>query len=165
MKLLSKAPLIVGWLCLGILSPSVGVYGAGEVDVEADIAAINVVGEQLREAYIARDWDRFAGYFAEDAIWMPNNFPPLIGKAAWWSFAEQFWHSTAVVEMDLVSDEIIIAGDWAFERHTEIQVTASTSGEGEPATNRFKGIWLLRRQADGSWKIARYIWNFNPAPD
>ena len=44
---------------------------------------------------------------------MPDNVLPLTGKAAWWSFVEQFWDSTAVVEMDLVSEEIIIAGDWA----------------------------------------------------
>jgi len=90
---------------------------------EADREAIKTVTEQSREAYMARDWNRFSGHFTEDAIWMPDNVLPLTGKAAWWSFVEQFWDSTAVVEMDLVSEEIIVAGDWAFQRMTETTVT------------------------------------------
>ena len=165
MKTGSISLLVVGWLCLGLFSLPTFASSARQIDVEADIAAIRAVSEQVRETYMARDWDRFASYFTSDAIWMPNNLPPLEGKAAWWSFAEQFWDSTAVVEMDLVSDEIIVTGDWAFERHTETQVTIPASGEGEPATLRFKGVWLLHREADGDWKIARYIWNWNPAPN
>ncbi|MCH8173451.1 MAG: SgcJ/EcaC family oxidoreductase [Proteobacteria bacterium] len=142
---------------------SQGNYELQEIDVEADIAAINAVTEQVREAYMARDWDRFSGLFTEDAIWMPGDVLPLTGKAAWWSFVEQFWDSTAIVEMDLVSEEIIVAGDWAYERHTETTVTIPTEGDGEPSTSRFKGVWLFHREADGSWKITRYIWNRNPA--
>ncbi len=132
---------------------------------EADREAIKTVTEQSREAYMARDWNRFSGHFTEDAIWMPDNVLPLTGKAAWWSFVEQFWDSTAVVEMDLVSEEIIVAGDWAFQRMTETTVTVPTSGDGESSTSRFKIVWLFHREADGSWKIARFIWNWNPAPN
>jgi len=132
---------------------------------EADREAIKIVSEQVQEAYIARDWDRFAAFFTEDAIWMPDEILPLTGKAEWWSFVEQFWTSTKVVKMDLVSDEIIVAGDWAFERHTETTVSAARAAEGESSTNHYKGVWLLRRQADNSWKIARYIWHWYPAPN
>ena len=132
---------------------------------EADREAIGAVTQQVREAYMARDWDRFSGLFTEDAIWMPGNRLPLTGKAAWWSFVEQSWDRTTVEEMDLVSEELVLAGDWAFERHTETTVTAVTAGEGEPSTSRSKGVWLFHREVDGSWKIARYIWNPNPAPN
>ena len=158
MKSPSMSLLVIGMLSLGMLP--VTAIAAGD-----DIAAINAVSDQVREAYMARDWDRFSGLFTDDAIWMPGNLLPLTGKAAWWSFVEGFWNSTAIVEMDVVSDEIVVMGDWAFERHTETTVTVPTAGDGEPSTYRFKGVWLLHRQADGSWKIARYIWNQNPAPD
>jgi len=81
-----------------------------------------VLSEQVTQAYIARDWDKFAGYFTEDAVWMPNDVLPLQGKEEWWMFVEPFWDTTAVVEMSVVSKEIVGAGEWAFERHTERQV-------------------------------------------
>ena len=131
-------------------------------NVDKDTAAIHVLSEQVTQAYIARDWDKFAGYFTEDAIWMPNEVLPLQGKDEWWTFVEPFWDTTAVVEMSVASEEIVVAGDWAFERHTERQVIRPAGGEGETLTFNFKGIWLLQRQDDGSWKIVRYIWNWNP---
>ena len=157
-----RKPSVVSIL---ILLVSAGCNSQNETNTDADIAAINAVAEQVTEAYIARDWDRFSALFTEDAIWMPAEILPLTGKAAWWSFVEPFWTSTKVVEMDLVSDEIIVAGDWAFERHSETTVSAPTEGDGEPWTDHYKGVWLLHRQADGSWKIARYIWHWYPAPD
>lgn len=165
MKTRSRSRLVLGWLSLGILSLAAFDAGAQEIDDEADIGAIKAVIEQLTEAYVARDWDRFSGFFTEDAVWVPADLPPLTGKAAWWSFVEQFWDSTAVEEIDLVSDEIILAGDWAFERHTETTTTVPTAGDGEASTSLYKGVWLWHREGDGSWKIARYVWNWFPAPD
>jgi len=165
MKPRSRFRLLLAWLSLGIFSLVAFDASAQETDDETDIAAINAAVEQLKAAYIARDWDRFSSFFTEDAIWLPADLPPFTGKAEWWSFVEQFWNSTAVVETDLSSDEIILAGDWAFERHTETTTSVSTAGDGEPSTSLFKGVWLWHREVDGSWKIARYIWNWFPAPD
>ena len=165
MKTRSRILLVVGWLSLGILSLATSSTRAQGTDVEADIAAINAIAEHAQEAYMDRDWDRFSGFFTEDAIWMPENLLPLTGKSEWWTFVEQFWNSTAVVEMNVVTEEVILTGDWAFERHTETQVIVPTAEDGETSTYRFKGVWLFHRETDGSWKIARYIWNQNPAPN
>ncbi len=129
---------------------------------EESIGEIRQFVTSIEAAYIARDWDRFADHFTDDALWMPNGWHPLQGRAAWWSFAERFWTTTQVVEMDNVSDEIIVSGDWAIERHTEVTTTINENKE--KRTSRFKGVWILRRVEDGSWKIARYIWNQNPVP-
>jgi len=42
--------------------------------------AIEIVIEELTDAYKARDWDAFAGYFTDDGIWMPPGVAPLRGK-------------------------------------------------------------------------------------
>lgn len=130
---------------------------------EGDIAEIMALVESAKGAYVDGDWDRFAGHFTEDALWMPNNQLPLKGESAWWSFVQRFWETTEVVSMDLQSEEIIVFGDWAVERHTE--VTEKVRGDGEIHTSRFKGVWILNRTKNDSWKIARYIWNRNPAPE
>ena len=120
-----------------------------------DVAAIRSMTEQLGEAYVARDWDRFASFFTDDAVWMPPDQPPLIGKEAWWSWIGGGWDQSTIQQLTVNHEEIVIAGDWAFEWHTETQV-----GEGWQVN--FKGIWILQRQDDGSWKIARYSFNQSP---
>jgi len=126
--------------------------------------AIEIVIEELTDAYKARDWDAFAGYFTDDGIWMPPGVAPLRGKNAWWSFVQQWWDSSRVMDLGVTTEELVVINDWAIERHTEYQVT--TFGESaEPASLYFKGIWIFRRQEDGSWKISQYIWNENTAPE
>ena len=66
--------------------------------------------------------------------------------------------------MDLSSEEIVVAGDWAFERHTEMTISKGNES-GETRQSYYKGIWILQRQEDATWKIARYIWNRNPDPN
>ena len=148
-----------------IVAGTIGLIISGNTyaaDSDADVAAIKRLVEQAKEAYIARDWERFANFFTEDGVWMPPNSQPLIGKDAWWSMMQWSWDRTTIQQMDITNDEIVVAGDWAFERHKE----ATTSiRNGESRQSHYKGVWILRRQQDDSWKIARYIWNQNPAPD
>ena len=132
-------------------------------NTDADIAAIKSLAEQAIDAYVARDWERFAGFFTDDGIWMPPNMAPLVGKEAWWSFVQDWWDQSVVEQMNVSHEEIVVVGDWAYERHNETQLVIPKAG-GEPSQHYFKGVWILQRQDDGSWKIARYIWNFSPAP-
>lgn len=132
--------------------------------VEADKAAIKTAIEGLTDAFVARDWDGFTSYFSDDAVWMPPEHNGMTDRDVWWSLVEPWWHSTAVQEIDITTEELTVTGDWAFERHSEFQ--AVTIGDNpEPVSIYFKGVWLFQRQADGSWKIARYIWNVSPPPD
>ncbi len=121
----------------------------------ADVAAIKRLTLQGIEDYLARDWDRFTSIFTDDAVWLPPNQPPLIGKEAWWSWIGDSWDQSTIQEQTSNHEEIVIAGDWAFEWHTEIQ-------KGEGWQVNFKGIWILQRQDDSSWKIARYCFNRSP---
>jgi uncharacterized protein (TIGR02246 family) len=132
--------------------------------IDADEQAIKTVIGEMTDAYAARDWDTFASNFADDGIWMPPGLAPLSGEDAWWSFAQQWWDSSTVLDIGVTTEELVVTGDWAIERHTEFQV--STFGDSaEPVSLYFKGVWIFRRQDDGSWKIARYIWNENISPD
>ena len=126
--------------------------------ISADIKAIKSVSEQLVEAYEARNWNAFAEFFTADGIWMPPGVAPLHGKDEWWAWVKPRWNDSTVVQMTLSSEEIVVTGDWAFERHIERQDMIFGSG-GAPTSYYFRGIWILRRQKDGPWKIARYIWN------
>ena len=133
-----------------------------EPSIDVDRKAIEIVIEELTNAYVARDWDSFAGYFTDDGIWMPPGVAPLRGNDAWWSFVQPWWDSSRVIDIGVTTEELVVINDWAIERHTEYQVTTFGESE-EPASLYFKGVWIFRRQDDGSWKIAQYIWNENTA--
>ena len=124
----------------------------------ADVEAIENMLEKLSEAYLARDWDRFTSFFIEDAIWMPPNQHALVGKEAWWSWVGGGWDQSSIKEHDPGTEEIVVAGDWAYEWHNETQC-------GPGWQRNFKGIFILHRQDSDSWKIARYCFNFSPGDD
>ena len=75
----------------------------------------------------------------------------------------RMFEATTISQVEFTVDEIVIVGDWAFERHLDSAVyTPNAGGDSRHLFN--KGIFILRRQPDNDWKIARYVWNGNPAP-
>ena len=131
---------------------------------EADIEAIRGVINQVTKAYVARDPETFVGYFTDDAVCLPPNRPPIIGKDAWRSLLQGMFERSTVADFKGSSEEIVVTGDWAIEWHNESAVTTPReNGESRQVFN--KGVWVFRRQTNGSWRIARYIWNASPAPE
>ena len=119
---------------------------------------------QVRDAWIAgvraKDVDRLVGYLTDDVVMMHPNRPAVIGKqanradliAAFGKFS---------VEQRLQSDEVVVAGEWAFDRSRTTTTLTPVAG-GAPVTVRSKTITILRRGEDGTWKIARVIGNLDP---
>jgi len=135
-----------------------------EESEKRSVDAIRRMTDDLKEAYAARDLEKFVNFFAEDTVCMPHGELPIVGRAAWRSWLQAWWDEDNVDWMDLSTDEIVVAGDWAYERHHEETVTTPRAG-GDASSSHFKGVWLLRRDGDDAWRIARYIWNANPAPE
>ncbi len=129
----------------------------------ADAEAIGAFAKQANDAFSARDLPAFIDFFDEDVVAMPPDRDPIIGRDAWQSWLESWWDRVSFASATATSDEIHVMGDWAFERHSE--ETTSDLPDGTQRQSRNKGIWMLRRQDDGSWRIARYIWNANPVPE
>ena len=95
------------------------------MDVEADIAAIESLTNQVMNAFNEGDLDAFMATIADDAVHMPSGYPVLIGKEAirnWYTF------DNVSFDVTISSDEIEICGDWAIQRAT------------------WKGSWKKKRQ-------------------
>ena len=131
---------------------------------QADLTAIQSVIQQMLDASTARDLEAFVNLFTEDVIAMMPDQLPVIGKDAWRATVRGPFDRSTVEQLNMPSEEIVIAGDWAFERHNETVVLVDRAN-GQRRRAQAKGIWILRRQADGSWKFARYIYNLNPPPE
>jgi len=124
--------------------------------------------DRTREAHVDAlnrgDADGWAAAFADDAVQMPPNGPANVGKDQIQAFCGAML-SAFGAEFSLAPEEVRSAGaDWAFERGT-YEITLSPKAGGEPINDAGKYITLYQRQPDGSWAMARDIWNTsNPPP-
>ena len=136
-------------------SPSLGASAA-------DLAAIGRLHQEYVAAHNASDPDRLMALWTDDAILMPMDEPSIRGRQAIAKHYEEFFDQNPS-EIELEPVETRVAGDWAFER---IQVTVTLPGG--PEENRHadvKYVWILERQPDGTWKIARAIYNLDGSID
>ncbi len=132
------------------------------VTTEADAAAINGVVDEYETALNAGDAAGFVAVFTEDGVIMPPDAPALIGQEAIRTGIQTFFDQNTL-EIAFSLDEVVVAGDWAFARDTTAGTQIPKAG-GEPTEDSGKGIFILQRQLDGSWKIARRIFNNNNPP-
>ncbi len=130
---------------------------------EADVEAINRVHDDHTTALNDGDTNAYVALLTEGAVLMPPNQPAVFGVAAIREYRQTDFDQTTL-EVTRPSEEVVVAGDWAFVRHTYVGMATPRAG-GEPTELRGKGITILQRQPDGSWKITRYMWSDdNPPP-
>jgi ketosteroid isomerase-like protein len=63
----------------------------------------------------------------------------------------------------IVVEEAVVAGDWAFTR-VAFRISVTPKGEPEASPRSGKALSILKRQADGSWKISHDCYNSNVPP-
>ena len=103
-------------------------------------------------------------YYTNDAVFMPPNMPLVTGSAAIEATMKAF---PPITNYSLHSDEIAGVGDLAYARG-RYTLTLNPPGMAPiPDSGKFIDIW--RKQPDGSWKVARDIFNSDvplaePAP-
>jgi len=135
------------------------------VDVEADITAIRKIFDQYTSAWESEDLDLWISLWTDDAIEMVPGAPALIGKEqmleTWKPLFDKFDKFT--MKLPVYPKEIVVAGDWAFCRGTYIFAVTPKAG-GETVERAGKSLTILKRQADGSWKIARECYNYDAPP-
>ena len=98
---------------------------------------------------------------AESAVYMPPNTPAKEGKVLH-SWLSEFIQSSRVEWLDYIDGYTEISGNLAFHDYS-YQWRVTPKDGGTPVIGHGKGIQILSRFSDGSWKIVRNIWNSNPA--
>ncbi len=129
---------------------------APQVDVEADAAIRSLPVDDWCKAEADRDIEAKMKIFTTAAVLMPPGESNVIGQQAIRAWHEIRWEGTKYQCSGTV-DEVQVFGDWGMARGTFSGVLTPASG----APRRVSGKFLntVRRQADGSWKIAHVIWN------
>jgi uncharacterized protein (TIGR02246 family) len=130
-------------------------------DARDDREAIRKLTEEWLAAVQAKDVARLLEMVTDDVIFLPASMPPIRGKAAVEAMYQSFLPQFRRVEQAVSIEEVEVAGDWAFSWGTDSLVLEPQDG-GETIRRRGRGMSILRRQADGSWKFARGINNSAP---
>ncbi len=128
-----------------------------------DRQAIQELTENWVAAVKKKDIASLTNMVTEDAVFLPPGLPPVRGKQAVEAMYRRFFPQFSSVEQTAKLEEVEIAGDWAFTWGTESFVLVAQAG-GAPIHMQGKGMTILRRQSDGSWKFARGINNTSAQP-
>ena len=113
------------------------------------------------ETYNSGDAAALADHYSEDAALLPPNQEMVSGKRA----IQEFWQTAmdmGVRRIDLEVVEVGYDGNLAYSRGVST-VTIQPEG-GREMTERGKYLVVLKRQADGPWKVAVDIWNNDLPP-
>lgn len=148
--------LAIGALLSALFTAACGTATTSS-DPAADRQAIAATAAQTQAAENAGSVDQMRVHFADDLVMMAPNMPPVTGADSVAAAMGAFFAAFAV-QIEYQSQEIAVFGDWAFDRGTYRHTLTPKAG-GAPIPETGKYLWLYRRQADGSWKQARVIWN------
>ena len=134
------------------------------VDTTAeDRAALNGMIEPYVAAYNAADVESVLAFYDEQVVRMPPNAPSTVGHAGLRLALEETF-ALGTPEISILQDELIVSGEIAFGRGN--YTVTITPEDGDPTVLNGKYLNVSRKLPDGSWKIARAMFNSNdPLPD
>ena len=107
-----------------------------------------------------------AELWAKDGVDLLPGMNPKIGKAEiseWLNGLTEQSKGIKVLQCDVDWKSVQIIGDVAYEWGINTQ-TVSVPNQTEPFKNKGKITLILRRQSDGTWKLALESWNSSPQP-
>ena len=130
----------------------------------ADVDAIRAASAAYTQAAVAKDWRAWAGFFADDGMFLPPNTPLRTGRSEIEAWGRSF---PPMRDLTIEPQEIEGRGDLAYARGRYSLVLTIPNQPEQPDTGKYLEIW--RKQADGSWKLFRDTFNSDvplaaPAP-
>lgn len=134
-------------------------------DAEGALATLRAIHSALSAAVAARDPERTAGFYADNAVLTPVAEPIIEGGEA---IREEWRHVFGIPGFTntsrLVAVEPSRAGDLAYMRG--VYQSPMLGPDGQQVIERGKWVSVWKRQADGEWRIVVEIFNTDaPPPD
>lgn len=147
-------------------SPSPADQQAAQDRMLADQRAIARLQERDIAANTALDLDALVALTTDDVVLLAPGRAPVVGHEALRKFYDELLDRAPDVQVLAYSEnweEVRIVGDFAFQWGT-ITERSKPTVSGAETTSSVHAMRMLARQPDGSWKIARAMWNTAPAP-
>ncbi len=139
-----------------------GVVGTQAVQADRDADSIRKLLTQYQQVLNAGSVDGVMKLYTVDGVFMPTDAPAQSGAPAIRQYYERETFGSTSYKLTFTPVEVTTTGDWGFAR-VNFTGTTSPKGGGSPVRIDNKALFILRRTTDGSWRIARYIFNRNAA--
>ena len=124
----------------------------------ADEATLKNLDAEWSKAAGAKDVDKTASYYSDDAVVLPPNMATINGKQG----ARAMWQGMFSVPgfgggWKVAKVEVARSGDLAYVTGT--YELSETDAKGKPMTDKGKYLEVWKKQADGTWKCAIDMFN------
>lgn len=136
---------------------------AAVVDPAAARAAIDAANARASEALSKGDVESWLTLYKSDAIVLPPNQPAWRGIDGMRAGAQAMLNEVAISGVTLTADDVKMSGDFAVETGTYAMTMTPKKG-GKAVNDKGKYVVVWERQADGSWKALRDIFNSDLPP-
>ncbi len=132
------------------------------IEPESDFESQRIVAllDQEVRAVGTGDIYLYLALLTDDAVFLPPNSPEKVG-AGLREWLRDFLRRFKAEWLNYAHGKTIVSGDLACHRFDYTWRITPVAG-GEPVIGTGKGLHVLRRQADASWKLAYEIWNSVP---
>jgi ketosteroid isomerase-like protein len=156
-------------LTSGVLLSALLVAACGEAPragpAAGDVATLRAADSLLQLALTARDADRAAAFYAEDAVLLPVAEPIVEGRTA---IRDEWRHLFAIpgysAAAGLVAAVTSADGTLGYTRGT--YASPMLAPDGQEVVERGKWVSVWRRDPEGRWRIVVDIYNTDaPPPD
>jgi len=139
-------------VCTLVVSTHVSFAGAHDPGAKVLIA----LDDDWSKAAVARDVDRVASFYAEDASVYPPNEPGVVGRAnahkVWaGAFADPSYNLSWKTTSSGVDNNL----GWTAGTYQE----SSKTPDGKVIHGKGKYLCVWRKGADGKWKAIQDMWN------
>ncbi len=119
----------------------------------ADEAAIRSAAKAWAASAAAKDADKFASFYTEDATLLLEDAPDFKGKPAIREAVGGMMQDPAfALSFETTAVEVARSGDLAYETST-YSITTTDPKTKKPMTETGAGVVVWKKQPDGSWKV------------
>jgi ketosteroid isomerase-like protein len=136
--------------------------GSGIALAEQENVEINKVRLDFNAAFNAGKAEAIGQLIDLNGVWLPPGKQAVVGKdKIVQHYADYFARVRS--EFELKSGDIQVSDGWAFMSGAFSRAdTPKAGGEATQASGHY--LFVLKKQPDGIWKIARDIWNETVKP-
>jgi ketosteroid isomerase-like protein len=149
--------VFVAGLGVGVFSRSARTATLDQKDARAaDLAAIEKLHKADVDATMTQDLGALTTLWSEDAINLGFPGPPVVGIKAMREAYEKVkiaYPDFKVLKYAPEITDVQVVDGWAIEVGN-FEATYKMSAKDDPVSVNDKGMRLLKRQSDGSWKFA-----------
>jgi len=122
-----------------------------------DVTAIKKLAKDWNTGWDRGDTEVLLSLYTNEPILMPQGQPAVMGKSAIRSLYHSLFEEFTVKGKGKVV-EVEVSGDLGYFL-SSYTLTATPKAGGDQIKGQGKSVFIVRRQDDNSWKIARLIDN------